>query len=228
MTTVPITIIDDFLPNPNATKNWALDLEYPLQGKDRYPGVRSLDLGNIHPSFYKYITKKINSIFFEETQGIKATGYFQNITSLPETGWIHQDPCLYTAILYLSPSDPNIDRGTSLYDLKPNTFFGVRNINDANVWEIQKRHYLNNFISPEDLKIKNQYENEVFDLKINIPDKFNRLAVFPGDIYHANNYIISPNVKDRLTLILFFYKIYTSNEYPILRSKLTLENPIDF
>tara|TARA_R110000803_G_C11872071_1_gene308560 strand:- start:70 stop:747 length:678 start_codon:yes stop_codon:yes gene_type:complete len=224
MITVPVTILDNFLENPLALRKWALDLEYHSDTHGTFPGERTLPLKQLQPDFNQYVTSKIVNLFFDDFHQIEVDGYFQNITNLPESGWVHQDHSLFTAIIYLSPSDPNINRGTSLYELNSTHFYSTQNYpTDKKIWELRRKQYLKGNLTLQEIELKNYYENQTFTQTLNIPDKFNRLIVFDAQQFHANNPCIPSITKDRLTLILFFKKIASKSLPSLVRSKKTIE-----
>ena len=118
MTTIPLTVLDDFFPNPNAIKNYALSLEYK-HDQNNIPGKRSEPLHIINPNLFHYTSNKVLSLFFDNYQEIYHEIYlsFQLIEDHPGEGWVHQDPYIFTFIIYLHESNPNVDCGTSLWSL---------------------------------------------------------------------------------------------------------------
>jgi hypothetical protein len=220
MTTIPVTILDDFLDNPNEVREWALSLEYQKSKKGNYPGKRSKFLDEIHPPFYDYINKKILNLFFPSSPAswVSETE-FHISTNLEKTGWIHQDPNHITAIIYLSPEEPGVNRGTSLYKLKQNKLHPYNSPEESTLIQHMPNHYLTGKISEEVFNLKNDWEKNTFDKILDIPDKFNRLIAFDPYTYHANNNITSKESPDRLTLITFINEISHPANFPIPRSK---------
>ena len=219
MTTIPITILDDFLDNPDAIRDFALSLEFNSEPSGRWPGKRTNCLSSLHPYFYNYINKKILSLFFENTYNCKCSLYFQLIENHTGDGWVHQDPDIFTYIIYLSPEN-KIDCGTSLYNLKYNKIHTVNSIEDYNNLSLRKEYHRLKSLPSHIQKIKNQDCESNFNKILNVKDRYNRLLCFSSENHHsANN--LSNNDSPRLTLIGFIYDLSTYN-LPIIRSKQTL------
>ena len=223
MITVPVTVLDDFLDNPNAIRNFALSLNYTQSPIGNYPGGRTECISQIHSPFYSYVSKKILNLFFPtELKTGTSSMYFHLSKDTEGTGWIHQDNAQITSIIYLSPEDLEINRGTSLYKLKENKFSPFNTPQENSIVNYMPDHYLTGKIDEKTHRVKNNWEEITFDKILDIPDRFNRLICFDPATYHANNNIKSPNSPDRLTLITLFYKISHPSNFPIPRSKQTL------
>jgi len=220
MTTIPLTILDDFLDNPNTIRDWGLSLPFNPSPDNRWPGKRTECLSTIHPPLYNYINRKILSLFFENLVNYSCSLQFQLIEDYQNTGWIHQDPDIFTYIIYLSPEN-SVNCGTSLYNVKSNKFHTVNSLEeDKNMYQSKRLHYKTKSITPEIQKLKNQNIDLNYNKTLDIKDKYNRLLCFSSEQHHsANNF--SNGVSPRLTLIGFFKEIYSS-KLPILRSKQTL------
>lgn len=220
MTTIPVTILDNFLDNPNFIRDWALSLKYEKAKHGNFPGGRSKCLSTLHPFFYDFLNKKILNLFFPNTPVTwEAQTYFHLSKNIEKTGWIHQDNKQITSIIYLSPEDSNVNRGTSLYELKPNKIHAYNSHKESTLNQHMPDHYLTGNINEEVYNLKNNWENNTFNKILDIQDKFNRLICFDPYTLHANNNIISKSSKDRLTLITFINSISHPSNFPIPRSK---------
>ena len=216
MTTIPLTILDNFLHNPDAVKDWALSLNYI--NTPNAPGKRTECLSKIHPKFYKYVNYKVLNLFFEHPVNplkFNSSLNFQLIENLEGKGWVHQDNSLFTFIIYLHESNPEIDCGTSIWNLKSNLISNINSPQDESN-ERQKHLHYNN--QPFDKKAYFSHHKN-FKKDISIPDKYNRLVVFSGDQFHSANYF-NNKISPRLTLIGFVYNV--NNAYlPTIRSNQT-------
>ena len=217
MTTIPLTIVDNFLSNPNTVSDWALNLKYNSSPNGEWPGKRTASLDLIHPYFYKNICKKVFSLFFEKTDSLDyhVQLYFQLIDNYPGKGWIHQDPNLFTFIIYLHKSNPKIDCGTTLWKLNSNLVNPINSKKDIFIENQRLLHHKNENYSLE--YQEKQYKN--YTKEITIPDKYNRLIAFSSEQSHSANYFDN-KLSPRLTLIGFVWDISNPN-LPIIRSKQT-------
>lgn len=224
MTTVPITIVDDFFDNPDDIRDWGLSLPFgPID--QRYPGVRTDEVANIHQPFYNFVNNKVNNLFFSskflgKEINIASKLFFQKIDNFEGEGWVHQDFAFYTFIVYLTP-ETDINCGTSLYKLKSPDFYPFRTPQDYNVENLRFNHHKTGKISNSEMKLKKEYRDNRFDKTLDIKDKYNRLIVFPSQIHHSANYL-SNNESARLTLIGFVEFLAADEPTPIDRSKKTL------
>ena len=214
---IPTTILDNFFKKPKNIIDFAKTLEYKPDEDHYWPGKRSDCLSLIHPPLYKHINNKVLSLFFEGNQfEVDSSLRFQIIENDEDTGWIHQDSCLFTYMVYLSP-DNEINRGTSLYKLKDSKNHFLNNKNDFNLnTNIRKNHHITKKISKNDKNLKNKWENDTFDKTLDVKDNFNRFIAFSSEHFHsANN--LNNNSSPRLTLIGFVHKVQNKNIFPITR-----------
>jgi len=224
MNTIPITVLDDFLDNPQAVQDWALSLNYKPSPQVKWPGIRSPFINDLNNVFSRYINEKILSLFYHPIpKKYDAIGNFQLKNNFKGQGWIHQDPSTITAILYLSKSEDNENTGTSFFKLKKERYSIIQTNEDVALGHLRKKHYTENTLSDKELEEKTKYENKIFEKILSIPSKFNRLICFDGSCFHASNGS-SKIVNDRLTLTNFYADIESPLYPPILRSKAILSN----
>ena len=222
MNTVPVTILDNFFDNPDEIRDWALSLDYNFDQTPKFPGKRTENLNLINPPFYKYVYRKIFSLYYNEDinninfENVGYLGFHLN-EHLEGSGWIHQDPNLITFIVYLFPDQEDVNRGTSLFELKKSHHF--TDINIEKYFSIARKHYRTNKLSSQEQEYKTQYQREYFKEILNIKDKYNRFISFDPKVYHANNNISISSKQDRLTLIGFTQALPPNTLPPILRSK---------
>ena len=221
MNVIPATILDGFLENPNAVRDWGLSLEFSSELNGKWPGRRTECLSTIDPSFFSYINNKVLSLFFENNPKFQTQLYFQLIENTLGEGWIHQDPNLFTYIIYLSPEN-EIDCGTSLYELKPTLHYSLTPSfirSNTHIPQLRNDHHKTGLFPPNLQKSKNQHDTTFFNKILSVKDKYNRLFAFSSENFHSANYL-SNNFLPRLTLIGFVIDLSTGKT-PSLRSKQT-------
>lgn len=218
MTTIPLTILDNFLDNPDAIRDFALSLELTPHPEGKWPGKRSKNISEIHPLFYNYINKKILNLFFEDSIEFKCDLSFQLLEDYQGEGWIHQDPSIFTFIIYLSKED-EVNCGTSLYNLKLDKFHPINSSKDHDFQTSRIDHHKTKFLPIDIQSQKSKYRESHFIKSIDIKDKYNRLLCFSSELFHSAN-TFSNTKNSRLTLIGFVNYISSCN-LPIIRSKQT-------
>ena len=218
MITVPVTILDNFFENPYSIREWALSLKYEPHPFNQWPGGRTECLSKINSKFYNYVNQKVLSLFFENYIYLDYKGdlHFQMLDQYNGTGWIHQDPNVYTYIIYLT-DNTNINCGTSLYKLKSTKYYPISNENEGLFEQNRLIHHKEKQMPDNVLQQKQEYDNFSYEKVLDIPDYFNRLLIFPAEHPHAANFLGDSNLS-RLTLIGFVEDISTS-KLPIVRSK---------
>jgi hypothetical protein len=219
MVTIPVTILDNFLENPNSIRDWGLSLPYHSDSEHKVPGKRTNCLSQLHYPLFNYINRKVLSLFYENLVEYECALHFQLIEEYQGEGWIHQDQNLFTFIIYLSEEN-EINCGTSLYNLKPNKFHYINSSTDYDNLLLRNHHHKIKKPTTEIESIQNQDLKLNYEKNLDIKDKYNRLLCFSSEQLHkANNF--SNNTSPRLTLIGFVNKISSCNP-PVIRSKQTL------
>jgi len=224
MNNIPITIVDDFLDNPEEVKNWALECDYASPKNKVYPGRRTRPLQQIHPQYTSYINRRIASLFFSDKKDISITAdsYFYVIDDYKGKGWIHQDWSAMTAIVYLSDQSDNLNRGTSLFKLKKDKLFLFDNQEEIDWYNTRFKQFKGESLSEEEKSIKQDWEDRHFEKIIDIPNRFNRLIVFDPNYFHSANYLDpDPEYGKRISFISFFHSIKSKELYPLTRSRNT-------
>ena len=221
MNVIPATILDGFLDNPNAIRDWGLSLEYKPSPNHKWPGKRSAFLHLLNPELHNYLGKKVLNLFFDTPPlNWKATMEFQLISNLEGTGWIHQDYAQFTALLYLTP-ESKINCGSSLYKLKNNKYHAYTSPQDQEINDLRLDHYKTQKFPDNVSKLKTQLEENSYEKVMDVKDKYNRLFMFSSNEFHAANYYSPQNGESRLTLVMFFEDILHPKGFPVFRSKQT-------
>ena len=193
---------DNFFEHPNQIIDISKKVEFK---KTRYiSGCRSENIYNINQNLFNYINRKIINFIYPGAKGIdfKGSTYFQKSDADKNDGWVHADPGMITAIIYLTPGGTS---GTSIFDAKqefnlpqqPNKYKYFEN--KEKYTEKEKKLIYN------DKLINNSYYTKT----INYEGKFNRMIAFDSKTFHAAEVCD----KERLIIISFIDYINT-NVYP--------------
>lgn len=216
MINFPLTVIDNFLENPDKVRNFALHQEFFKDDENKYPGMRTKPISEIDPFFCNEIIKKVFSVYFNfnsEKLTWNVDARFQLTDSSYGEGWVHQDLNKTTGLIYLSPN-ANLKSGTSIYKTKNN----VLNAN-LNFFADKKHSFFKGDISLEDSKIYRHQNNEQFDETISVSNVYNRLLLFDANEYHSAQSFDNESKEQRLTLIFFINSVF-AEKTPIERLKL--------
>ena len=173
-----LIIIDDFYSNPDAVRKFALSQEFSVKGN--YPGARTkpffTDDVKHAIEHYMQFAGKITNTF--EHSGY--TGAFQIATANDRT-WVHSDPHnMWAGVCYLTPDAPQ-SGGTGLFRHKA-TGEHTRITTDHEGYDYTKY--------------------ELFD---RIGNKYNRLILYRGDLFHASLDYFGDNYENGRLFQTFFF-----------------------
>lgn len=153
-------VIDNFYTNPDSVRNYALQQSFDVTGN--FPGARTKPYlpddvkGAIQ--YWMQFAGTITNWF--ESDGY--TGAFQIATALDRT-WIHSDHHnMWAGVCYLTPNAPYTG-GTSLY-----------------------RHKETGLHRRIDNDVGDGYDYTKWDKFDTIGNKYNRLILYRGDLFHAS------------------------------------------
>ena len=197
-------IIDNFLQFPTQVREWAISQEYytakqftEMYGKHTdWPGKRTKHVVDLDKEYADIVLGRIAAIAqsYFGLKNVSIKSYFQLTTENDGDSWVHQDNDVKLAcILYLNPDAPK-KSGTTLYHCKN---------------EEQWHSYMSNPDGYNTLKTINTLENkllyeELFEPVDTIGNVFNRLVIYPGDVYHKSNHYFGDSIKTgRLTQVCF-------------------------
>lgn len=177
---VSCLIIDNFYAYPDKVRELALEQKFDVEGN--YPGLRT------KPFFTKEIKDalehvmhfagKINNTFDAE-KGNGYCGSFQ-ITTARDRTWIHSDNNnMWSAVCYLTPNAP-LSGGTALYRYKETG--ESRGGNDYDGQDYTK-----------------------WELVDRIGNKYNRLVIYRGDMFHASLDYFGDNISNGRLFQTFFF-----------------------
>jgi hypothetical protein len=203
---VPITIVDNFFENPNQVVSFANSLAYNKDPLNQWPGVRTKWIHELNRPFFDNFCNKLLSIFFDLNDpnfNWEISLAFQKIDNTFNKGWIHTDAgrCI-TAIVYLNEVY-NRNSGTSIMSKKVLT---------PNITFKQKEEFFKSGVETDEIKKARKLSEDQFEECVAIRNKFNRLVVFPSQLYHkAQDF---DNSDERLTLIAFV-RYVTATKMPL-------------
>lgn len=171
-------IIDDFYSNPDNVRSFALAQEFNVTGN--YPGVRTKSyLPDDVKNAINHWMQPVGTVreWFEE-QGY--TGAFQ-LTTANDRTWIHADHYnMWAGVCYLTPDAP-FSGGTGIYRHKASGLF--KRIN-------------------QDFE---GYDYTKWDLFDKIGNKYNRLIIYRGDLFHASLDYFGDNKENGRLFQTFFF-----------------------
>ena len=127
----PVTILDNFFPDPDKIVELAYEAEYHNTTDGRWPGKRTKNINTFNSSLFNWISRRLFQWHFERIpdyweldmtfQIIKP--FHEDQYNLKNQGWVHNDcGCLYGGLIYLN-KHPQKDTGTSIYTTKRGYFF---------------------------------------------------------------------------------------------------------
>ena len=193
--------IENFFSDPYKIIKIGNSFKYSYQGAIR--GVRSEPLHTLDQDLFETINLKIINNFYPNINchniTYKAMTYFQKSEYDINDGWVHNDPGIITAIIYLTPEET---AGTSIYKIK------YKDINLPN--QYKKQDYFTNFnkysikqkANIQKLKLEN---NSYFEKTASFNGEFNRMIAFKSNQWHAAE--LQKENKDRVVIISFIEEI---------------------
>ncbi len=199
-TNIPVIVVDNLYVNPEEVRNFSSTLPYT---KSKYvlsnsPGKRvklDLDIRHLQDFTYELIGKeKTNQLTsFVIFNRIRSDEILSESQTIPHTDTI---PGLSHAMVIYLNKDEECKGGTAFYRHKKTGIEFVKGIDDfTKVFESEKSSY-DNFITDS---------NDDWELLELIEMKFNRMVMYPPNIYHSG-YISRKDFidYDRITQLGFF------------------------
>lgn len=173
-----LMIIDNFYTNPDSVREYALAQEFNVRGN--YPGLRTKpylpqDVKDCI-SYWMQFAGNVTS-WFEESE---YTGAFQIATAQDRT-WIHADHYnMWAGVCYLTPDAP-YTAGTALY----------RHRQSGEFYRSNKEY--------------EGYDYTKWDQFDTIGNKYNRLIIYRGDLFHASLDYFGDNLHNGRLFQTFFF-----------------------
>ena len=218
----PVTVVDNFLAEPDAVRKYALSLTYSNEHYN-YPGVRTPAIADLDMTLFSTLGESIVSLFTSHFPNYNMDCFFQKITpdfdkdkwEITNRGWIHRDSKhLFGGVIYLNP-DPDPDAGTSIY--KSTT--GMNRMNEEHVFA--KVNWFNGTLKDKKYyaKVYNDFHKQYVET-VTVKNVYNRLILFDCTTFHG---VPTHGTKERLTLPFFFSNVGpgsdTVNYFPLLRMR---------
>jgi hypothetical protein len=193
-------IFDDFLPNPDIVRDWALSNTFydseqfsaKIGSYTSWPGQRTDHVMTLSTDYADTVLSKFADIArtcFYNCEDVSIRSYFQVCTASDGDSWVHQDNDVDIAgVLYLS-KNPTDNSGTTLYSCLDETEWSKLSIEDMKkINRIERKELYNSMFKPIDI----------------IGNVYNRLVMYRGDTWHKSNNYFGKDVYDgRLTQVFF-------------------------
>ncbi len=220
----PITIIDDFYPNPDVIRNFALSQDYESDPDRNWPGKRTKDIIELDKDLHHFFVRTVLNAFYpmEYEYNADFETSFQLIESQDpdqyspkNKGWIHHDAILFGGVVYLT-KDPEPNTGTSIYLPKKGHYQHKQDWVKMKVSDCGE----NEEISLEEYKKVMDDQYNFFDESVTVENVYNRCFLFGGNVAHAAKTFGTRTGKDaRLTQVFFCYSLISNMDtYPLCRT----------
>lgn len=186
-----LIITDDFYVYPDKVREFALSQEFTVYGN--YPGQRT------QPFSYDDLKRSIQYIVqqaggnitqFEEFDYTAAYQY----TTSKDSSWIHSDQTtMWAGVCYLTPNAP-LSSGTGLFKHKETGLYGAARKEDGSYdTEIMNKIY------------KDSRDMSKWDMVDMVSNKFNRLVLYRGDLFHTSLDYFGTDKNDGRLFQTFFF-----------------------
>jgi hypothetical protein len=188
-------IADAFYENVDDVRKFALSQDFGVRGN--YPGNRTISFAN--NGIKNYINDLIRPFAGEITYWStdEYNGAYQYTTSR-DRSWIHSDQTTtWAGIVYLTPDAP-LSGGTGLFRHKETGFESTPKLDNG---EVNK-----NLL---DVIYKDSQDMTKWELTDRIANKYNRLILYRGDLFHMSlDYFGQDKYDGRLFQTFFFSTEY--------------------
>jgi hypothetical protein len=194
-----IIIVDDFYPNPDSIRNYALNAEYEKLGGRNWPGRDSVNEFHING-----LMEQVSNIVGEPltTKPCNKSSYFR-MTKENEYGSqdIHFDPnpgLIWAGVCYLTPTE-HLQGGTKFW--RHNEYGWEQS---PSLKEGVERGIANN------QEMKKFFETDGKDHTkwtemLNVPFRYNRLILFRPWLFHSNGELFGTTDENARLVQLFFF-----------------------
>lgn len=184
-------ILDDFYTDPNEVREFALNQEFGVSGN--YPGVRTKSFVNdtIVDTIQSQIQSLGGNITFWDTG--EYNGAFQYTTSR-DRSWIHADQTTsWAGVCYLTPDAP-VTAGTGIFRHKETGLTMAPRLEDGS-YDQELLNYVG----------KDSQDLTKWDLVDVVGNKFNRLVLYRGDLFHMSLDYFGQDLYDGRLFQTFFF-----------------------
>jgi len=198
----PITIIDNFFPDPDKVVEYGINQEFFPTTDGRWPGKRTKPLLDINPTLFKFVGEKIHNIFYENVEDWFADVRFQLIEpfsndqyDIRNQGWIHKDNGTnFAGVIYLD-KNPDNDTGTSMF--RERNGYSVQH-KDCNA--VKEKFYMGEEVPDELYSQAFHGMNSQYVETVKVKNVYNRLVMFNNKQHHG---VPTFGTKNRLTMTIF-------------------------
>lgn len=186
-----LLILDNFYNDPMKIREFALSQAFDVPGN--YPGKRTVpfftqDVKDLIEQFIYFQAGKITA--FEE---FKETTAFQ-YTTASDRSWIHADQTtMWAGVCYLTPDAPP-SGGTGIFKHKATGYSRVPRLDDGS-YNTEILNEIN----------KDSQDMTKWELMDRVANKFNRLVLYRGDLFHVSLDYFGRGMHDGRLFQTFFF-----------------------
>jgi hypothetical protein len=184
-------IVDDFYTNVDDVRAFALSQEFGITGN--YPGNRTKSFAN--DTIKEYINSLIRPTVGEITYWAtdEYNGAYQ-YTTQRDRSWVHADQTTtWAALVYLTPNAP-LSGGTGLFRHKETGLEMSPKLSDGTIDD----ELLN-------VVYKDSQDMTKWEMTDRIANKYNRLVLYRGDLFHISLDYFGTNKEDGRLFQTFFF-----------------------
>lgn len=226
---IPITVVDNFYHDPYAIREYAMSLDYSREDNSPWPGFRSDYLEVINIELHTLLKAKLTKLFFEDVKDVEfeLQVNFHVTPASFGNGWVHTDiGTSFAGVIYLTPNAP-LECGTTIFNNLPRELklsIDAR-YKETNGYETHiksaKQHAFKiaelNIGNSEPYDIIREEHNNRFTESCKISNMFNRLVVYPSNLYHTESKFFGTSLNDSRLTQVFFATIKTTKLFPLDR-----------
>ena len=188
-----LIILDDFYIDAMEVREMALGMEFGVRGN--YPGQRTVPMASSSAKdiLANVLRPAAGEITYWPTDEHSYNGSFQYTTSR-DRSWIHADQTTtWAAVCYLTPDAP-ISGGTGLFKHKKTGLYEApKNLDGTINEDIMNEIY------------KDSQDMTKWEIVDFVGNKFNRLVMYRGDLFHSSLDYFGQNLYDGRLFQTFFF-----------------------
>ena len=186
-----LLILDNFYNDPMGVREFALSQAFDVPGN--YPGNRT------RPFFTDDVKNLIEKMIFAQAGKITAFEEFKETTAFQYTtakdrSWVHADQTtMWAGVCYLTPDAPP-SGGTGIFKHKPTGYTRVPRLADGS-YNMEILTEIN----------KDSQDMTKWELMDRVANKFNRLVLYRGDLFHVSLDYFGRDINDGRLFQTFFF-----------------------
>jgi hypothetical protein len=186
-----LLILDNFYNDPMGVREFALSQAFDVPGN--YPGNRT------RPFYTDDVKDLIQKMIFAQAGKITAFEEFKETTAFQYTtakdrSWIHADQTtMWAGVCYLTPDAPP-SGGTGIFKHKPTGYTRVPRLADGS-YNMEILTEIN----------KDSQDMTKWELMDRVANKFNRLVLYRGDLFHVSLDYFGRDINDGRLFQTFFF-----------------------